>query len=207
LTAKGKDGAIRRSQGTVAMQVPERPGSSAPAGTTSEGAIAVLLPKAETKSTLTLPPLKGDKALSMDVVEYGTKGDVILEGRAKPGAQIDAYLNSKKVGGAEAGKDGTWRIVTKDDVPTGHYKLKLEARNDTGKAVAQLNMPFERAAVPDQIAHDLVIVQPGNSLWRIARRSYGRGVRYVEIYHANQTQIANPGLIFPGQLLQVPGKS
>ena len=49
-----------------------------------------------------------------------------------------------------------------------------------------------------------MVVQPGNSLWRIARRVYGQGVRYTVIYAANQAQIGNPDLIFPGQIFSVP---
>jgi nucleoid-associated protein YgaU len=212
LSAKAKDGAVTRSEGIVAMLVPERPGSPGqPAGTNDKAdeTVAVLVPKEGPATALQLPSLKGkgEKGLSMDIVEYGTKGDVILEGRAAPGAQVDAFLNSKKVGGVATGEDGKWRIVTKEEVPAGRYKLKLEARNEAGRPTAQITLPFERASVPQQGANDVVIVQPGNSLWRIARRSYGHGIRYVEIYHANEEQIANPGRIFPGQLLQLPGKS
>ena len=49
-----------------------------------------------------------------------------------------------------------------------------------------------------------VVVQPGNSLWRIARRTYGDGVRYSVIYESNQSQIRDPDLIFPGQIFLVP---
>jgi nucleoid-associated protein YgaU len=47
---------------------------------------------------------------------------------------------------------------------------------------------------------------PGNSLWHLAQHSYGDGLRYVEIYRANQRKIDNPDLIFPGQLLKLPEK-
>ena len=30
----------------------------------------------------------------------------------------------------------------------------------------------------------IVVVQPGNSLWRIARRIYGEGMAYTEIFEA-----------------------
>ncbi len=49
-----------------------------------------------------------------------------------------------------------------------------------------------------------MIVQPGNSLWRIARRLYGDGFQYVQIYEANREQIRNPDLIYPGQIFGVP---
>ncbi len=49
-----------------------------------------------------------------------------------------------------------------------------------------------------------VVVQPGNSLWRIARRSYGSGWDYTVIYEANREQIRNPDLIYPGQVFALP---
>jgi nucleoid-associated protein YgaU len=51
---------------------------------------------------------------------------------------------------------------------------------------------------------DYVIVQPGNSLWRIARRVLGEGMSYVHIYEANQAQIRDPDLIYPGQVFEIP---
>lgn len=49
-----------------------------------------------------------------------------------------------------------------------------------------------------------VIIRRGDSLWRISKRVYGRGVRYSTIYLANQEQIKNPDLIWPGQIFLVP---
>lgn len=49
-----------------------------------------------------------------------------------------------------------------------------------------------------------VIIRRGDSLWRISRRVYGRGVRYSTIYLANQDQITNPDRIWPGQVFAVP---
>lgn len=52
-----------------------------------------------------------------------------------------------------------------------------------------------------------IVVQPGNTLWRLARESYGAGVRYTVIYEANKGQIANPNLIYPGQVFSVPAEN
>jgi nucleoid-associated protein YgaU len=52
-----------------------------------------------------------------------------------------------------------------------------------------------------------VIIRRGDSLWRISKRVYGRGVRYSHIYLANQQQIRDPDLIMPGQVFRVPSKS
>jgi nucleoid-associated protein YgaU len=51
---------------------------------------------------------------------------------------------------------------------------------------------------------DTAIVSRGDSLWRISQRIYGRGYRYTVIYGANQTQIRNPNLIYPGQIFVLP---
>lgn len=52
-----------------------------------------------------------------------------------------------------------------------------------------------------------VIIRRGDTLWRISRRVYGRGVRYSTIYLANQDQIEDPHRIWPGQVFRVPDKS
>ncbi|CAO4179820.1 LysM peptidoglycan-binding domain-containing protein [Methylorubrum populi] len=44
----------------------------------------------------------------------------------------------------------------------------------------------------------------GDSLWQISRRIYGKGNRYTVIYDANQEQIRDPDLIYPGQMFVLP---
>jgi nucleoid-associated protein YgaU len=56
-------------------------------------------------------------------------------------------------------------------------------------------------------ADGAVIIRRGDSLWRISRRVYGKGVRYSTIYLANQEQISNPDRIWPGQVFKVPEKT
>ena len=69
------------------------------------------------------------------------------------------------------------------------------------------------AAAPETVSPKLqkvqgsVIIRRGDTLWRISRRVYGRGIRYWTIYLANQNQTANPDRIWPGQVFTVPDKS
>ena len=50
----------------------------------------------------------------------------------------------------------------------------------------------------------LITVQPGNTLWGIAREKYGEGVLYVRVFEANTDRIRDPDLIYPGQIFSVP---
>jgi nucleoid-associated protein YgaU len=49
-----------------------------------------------------------------------------------------------------------------------------------------------------------ITVQPGFTLWAIAKDQFGSGVMYVQVYDANRDKIKDPDLIYPGQVLSVP---
>lgn len=48
-------------------------------------------------------------------------------------------------------------------------------------------------------------VKKGDCLWNIAKKYYGNGSKYTVIYNANKSKIKNPNLIYPGQVLTIPG--
>ena len=76
------------------------------------------------------------------------------------------------------------------------------------KVVARIELPFARAEPLKALANEeYVIVQPGNSLWRISRRILGEGTMYTVIYEANKDQIRDADLIYPGQIFAVPRKN
>lgn len=47
-------------------------------------------------------------------------------------------------------------------------------------------------------------VKKGDSLWKIAKQFYGNGSKYTKIYDANTKKIANPNLIYVGQVFLIP---
>lgn len=47
-------------------------------------------------------------------------------------------------------------------------------------------------------------VQRGDSLWKIAREHLGSGYRWTELYEANRSTIADPNLIYTGQIISIP---
>lgn len=51
-----------------------------------------------------------------------------------------------------------------------------------------------------------VTVEPGATLWEIATEEYGDATKWPRIYRANDDQIEDPDLIYPGQRFDVPGQ-
>lgn len=56
----------------------------------------------------------------------------------------------------------------------------------------------------DVAAGEIYTVQPGDSLWKIAKRIYGKGLLYARIYEANREVIANPKSLRVGQKIVLP---
>lgn len=48
-------------------------------------------------------------------------------------------------------------------------------------------------------------VKKGDSLSKIAKRVYGDAQQWRKIHEANRDSIENPDLIYPGQVLKLPG--
>ena len=49
-------------------------------------------------------------------------------------------------------------------------------------------------------------VQPGDTLWVIARQIYGQGALWRIIFEANRDTLSDPGRLSPGQVLKIPPK-
>lgn len=143
--------------------------------------------------------------VSIDVVDYDDDGRLIIAGRAVPGAAIILYLNNQPVGQTTAAADGRYWLRPDQPVVPGLYTLRADHVGEDGAVIARAETPFQRTAslagLPD---NRQVVVQPGNNLWRLARRIYGQGLQYTVIYQANRTQIRNPDLIYPGQIFMLP---
>lgn len=187
-----------------------------------EPAIALLAPKEKAgkeafdkrvSKLLQVPEPKGNlesaKELSVGSVDYDDKGNVALSGKAKDGNSVRVYLENKLVGTAEVDKKGDWTLQPDKDIDPGTYTLRADQVDEKGKVISRVEIPFQREAADDVILAKggieiQAVVQPGNSLWRIARRMYGKGTHYTTIYQANQTQIKDPDLIYPGQIFKLP---
>jgi nucleoid-associated protein YgaU len=118
-------------------------------------------------------PKSGD--LVMSTLDYDEGGFVTVTGQATPGTVVRAYINDKMVAEGKAGADGRWRLAPFDPVSAGKNKLRLDQLTMDGKAVARLELPFERAPVsPAAVDGRRLVLVRGDSLWNIARAPEGQ---------------------------------
>ncbi len=203
IIAEGADGQRLRSADVVVLAVPERTAQP-------ETPLAVLVQREgkDTKKILQRPkgqdPASRTISLTLDVVDYDESGRLRLLGQANPGNATIVYLNNGLMGRAEVAEDGQWELRPMSPVEPGLYTLRVDELK-ISKVVARIELPFSRAVPIAELKHeDYVIVQPGNSLWRISRRLLGRGMMFSVIYETNKDQIRNADLIYPGQVFAIP---
>lgn len=209
IVSRRADGTEVSSDQSVVVVVPDR-GKDVAGNETEKpaGSLALAVPKKEGDAPVVLqsPGGVGNAGLSLNAIDYGKSGEKLgLSGRAPAGAEVRVYLDNKFIGRATADEKGVWRLNPGIQIPPGLYRMRVDRVDKQGKVVARVELPFSRAEpVRDLAEGTVVFVQPGNSLWRLARRSYGQGLRYTEIYQANKDQIRDPDLIYPGQVFVLP---
>lgn len=82
---------------------------------------------------------------------------------------------------------------------------QIKVTKSAKKVQVLMNAPKneERPSAP---AAQTYTVVKRDCLWKIAQKFYGNGSQYTKIYEANKGTIGgNPNLIYPGQVLTIPG--
>jgi hypothetical protein len=208
LSAKDDAGSVADSGESVVLVVPDRKEEGSEQAQPS--ALAVLVPNNGGGGTVLQPPSSeggegiSQDGLSLDIIDYDESGQVVVGGRAPPGANVQVYIDNELAGGVVAGPDARWQVRPEEPVAPGLHTLRVDqVEPPDAKVVARVETPFSRAAFAEA-APGSIVVQPGNSLWRLARRTYGEGIRYSLIFEANKNQIRDPDLIYPGQVFALP---
>lgn len=151
-------------------------------------------------------------AIALDAISYSEEGNVQLSGRAKSGGFARVYLDNVSKADEPILQDGTWRAEL-PNIEAGVYTLRVDHLTETGLVLSRVETPFKREpkdellVASEEVAEKRVVavtVQPGNTLWAIAKESYGDGIQYVKVFEANKDRIRNPDLIYPGQVFTVP---
>ncbi|HVZ12841.1 MAG TPA: LysM peptidoglycan-binding domain-containing protein [Bauldia sp.] len=171
------------------------------------------------------PPPPAQPNVVVAAVEADTAGNVYIAGTATTPETVRVYMDDQPLGEAKPSPSGTWLVETKKDMPAGNYDVRADQIGSDGTVIARAEVPFQRevdvavltpsgsaggsagsgatvsGAMPPM---ETVIIKRGDNLWRIARSTWGKGVRWSTIYQANTDQIRNPHWIYPGQVFIMP---
>lgn len=202
------------AENVVVVSVPERDTESF-IERNQNGVVAVLTPKAgDGASTVLQKPgvaayAEVGESLSVDTVDYGAGNGSVVTGRSLPRVEVRLYFDGAFVESVRADDNGRWSIALGDrQVSAGEHIIRVDQTVGDGQVQLRVEQPFTAGEPIDQsLAEGGVFVRPGNTLWQIARQLYGSGVRYTLIFGENAEQIADPDLIYPGQVFRLPPKS
>ena len=123
-------------------------------------------------------------------------------------------VNIKGIGKYLSGKYYV-KEVTRQISSNGYSHSAVLIRTDFGKTLktstSTLNKKVEKKkpvkSTPPATTKSpqrTYTVKKGDCLWNIAKQFYGNGAMYTKIYDANTNKIANPNLIYPGQIFVIP---
>jgi hypothetical protein len=162
---------------------------------------------------------------AFDIVRITPDGNAVIAGHAASGAEVTILDGGVAIGHVTADAGGDWTWLPDTPLPPGQRSLTLAERLPDGATLsgegpilatippaATLASAAPPAAAGTQRvataaeASGTHLVAPGDSLWRLARQSYGAGQRYLVIYDANRAKIVDPGRIYPGQSFTVPAQ-
>ncbi len=206
LSSEGTAGGEVRGEESVVVVVPApvapSPGQAVPP---AGPAVALLMPPGnEAPRLLQAPPdAKGDK-LALNTVDYDEHGDIRFAGSAKPSAPVRVYVDNKPAGETSSDAKGRWTLTPSATVAPGLHQFRVDQLASDGQVTGRVELPFQRTPSIEKVAAGQTVVQPGQNLWRIARGSYGSGLRYTVIYLANRDHIRDPNRIYPGQVFTMP---
>ncbi len=168
-----------------------------------------LLQKPQVEDVAQGPEVMSRVALA--TISYSDTGEVQLTGSGQVSSFVRVYLDNKPITTSRIASDGNWRTEL-PGVDTGIYTLRVDEVDEEGTVVSRVETPFKRedqavlteAQVEPLAPVSVITVQPGNTLWAIARDTYGDGVLYVRVFEANRDDIRDPNVIFPGQVFAIP---
>ena len=142
------------------------------------------------------------RGLALDSSEHFDNEKLRLKGRSIPNAEIQIFISKKLIGKSIADAQGNWEFSI-NEIVFENYDLEIKSSFENN--ILSLKTQILNGKIDSKLFYEKeIIVENGNSLWRIARKTLGGGILYAEIYKNNKKIINDPDLIFPGQVFKIP---
>lgn len=150
--------------------------------------------------------LQDENKVNIRTIDYNEE-KLILGGNAEANTEINAYIDNKFMGSARSDSRGKWILNINENIIPGDYEIRADMVSNDNFVIARTKTKFKSLFdnLSDNFKLNSITIRPGDNLWNISRTKYGSGMQYTVLYLANSNQIVDPDLIFPGQVLMVPG--
>lgn len=168
----------------------------------ADNSVSLLMTK-EGSTLLQAPAMLRDGDLSVSKIDYLDTGRVVVSGDGLPRLRVSLSLNDKYMGFARVSDHKHFGLgADVGELESGkEYELVVRMHDGDGRTVGSVVHKF---VMPEMTGDDdtYYTVRRGDCLWIIARNFMRRGILFSII--AERNAIANPDLIYPKQLLQIP---
>jgi len=166
---------------------------------------------------------------TVDYVDSGSgTGTVTITGTSEPGAKLSVFYDNQPLVETKAGADGHWSVEVSKTLPFGQHQFRVERSGAPPELKGTAFVALERVepkpeppapvvasketgagpspqASGESSSNPLVyVIRKGDTLWAIAKRYLGSGLRYPTIFEGNRGVIHDPDLIHPQQEVKVP---
>jgi LysM repeat protein len=167
---------------------------------------------------------------TVDYVDGGSgTGTVTITGTSEPGAKLSISYDNQPLAETRADGEGHWSVQIAKTLSMGQHNFKVERSGAPPGMAGTAYVGIERvepkpeppaqavaskeaspgqspqAATETSLSSSLVyVIRKGDTLWAIAKRYLGSGLRYPTIFQDNRAIIQNPDLIHPKQEVKVP---
>ncbi len=128
-----------------------------------------------------------------------------ISGVATGGVRVATSTDGGDFAEATVMATGEWTVFGTIDPSLMLTEFNFSLNDESGSGVASYVLPVTMSDLNVGLdGSEMVVINRGDALWRIAFRSFGEGVRYVDIVRRNAEVIADPDLIYPNQIFALP---
>ena len=129
-----------------------------------------------------------------------------INGSSAGGQSVRGALNNRPFVARLDAETGNWTAqIDTTGLNASAAQLLSQLLDETGEVVAARQIDFDFAQLDiGRDGSEMVVIEKGDMLWRIAYRTYGDGIRYLDIVKRNQGRISDPDLIYPAQIFALP---
>ncbi len=144
-------------------------------------------------------------AIAPRALVWRENNELAISGIARQGVKVTVSSDGKNFAETLVMMNGDWTVSGMVGSAASKIDFFFTLHNKSGAKVASYELPVTLRDLDIGLdGSEMVVINKGDALWRIAYRSYGAGVRYVDIVRRNAGTIVNPDLIYPNQIFALP---